>query len=217
MTVPVWIRGLLSDEYTVPIDSVQYLTGGEESPNRPEKLKLNLPENIRVEPIGPDKTLASMIETGEIQALYTARAPSSFYKPHSRVKRLFENYPQVERDYFRKTGIFPIMHCLVIRRNIYEENPWVAQSLFKAFAQAQQKTYADMQETAALKVMLPWLIAHMEDTRQEMGEDFWPYGFDRNRKTIAKFLRYHHEQGLSPRQLQPEELFAPEAMESFVI
>jgi 4,5-dihydroxyphthalate decarboxylase len=217
MTAPVWIRGLLSDEYGIPVDSVQYMTGGEESPNRPEKLKLNLPENIKVDPIGKDKTLSTMIESGEIQALYTARAPSSFYKPGSRVKRLFSAYPQVEKDYYRKTGIFPIMHCVVIRREIYNANPWVAQSLFKAFVQSQQKTYEDMNETAALKIMLPWLIAHLEETRSEIGQDFWSYGFAPNRKVIATFLRYHHEQGLSPRQLEPEDIFAPEAMESFVI
>jgi len=217
MTAPVWIRGLLSDEYGIPVDSVHYMTGGEESPNRPEKLKLNLPENIKVEPIGKDKTLSAMIASGEIQALYTARAPSSFYRPGTRVKRLFSAYPQVEKDYYRKTGIFPIMHCVVIRREIYNANPWVAQSLFKAFVQAQQKTYADMNETAALKIMLPWLIAHLEEARSEMGADFWPYGFDKNKHTIATFLRYHYEQGLSSRQLKPEDIFAAEAMESFVI
>ena len=217
MTAPVWIRGLLSDEYGVPVDSVRYMTGGEESPNRPEKLKLNLPGNIRVEPVGADKTLATMLETGEIHALYTARAPSTFYKKDARIKRMFQNYPEVERGYYRKTAIFPIMHCIVIRRDFYSAHPWVAQSLFKAFVQSQQKTYEDMHETAALKFMLPWLIAHLEEAEKEMGKDFWSYGFETNKKTISTFLRYHHEQGLSPRPLQPDELFAPESLESFVI
>jgi 4,5-dihydroxyphthalate decarboxylase len=217
MTAPVWIRGLLADEYGVPVDSVRYMTGGEESPDRPEKLKLNLPANIHVEAIGKGKTLTSMLESGEIEALYTARAPSSFYKPGSKIKRLFGNYPEIELDYYRRTGIFPIMHCVVIRRDIYNANPWVAQSLMKAFIQAQHQTYADQQETAALKFMLPWMIAHLELVRTEMGQDFWPYGFAANRKTIATFLRYHHDQGLSPRLLEPEDLFAPESMESFVI
>ncbi|MEX0603504.1 MAG: ABC transporter substrate-binding protein [Marinobacter sp.] len=217
MTAPVWIRGILSDEYQVSVDSVLYMTGGEEEPNRPEKLKLNLPENIRVERIGPDKTLAKMLLDGEIDALHTARAPSSFYDGSGRVVRLFENYPAVELEYYRRTGIFPIMHCVVIRREVYEQNRWVAQSLFKAFKEAQNKTYQDMHETAAHKTMLPWLSAHVEEARRELGSDFWSYGFSENRDTIATFLRYHHEQGLSKRLLTPEDLFAPEALESFVI
>jgi 4,5-dihydroxyphthalate decarboxylase len=196
---------------------VLYMTGGEEEPNRPEKLKLDLPANIRVERIGPDKTLAQMLLDGEIDALHTARAPSSFYDGSGRVVRLFENYPAVELEYYRRTGIFPIMHCVVIRREVYEQNRWVAQSLFKAFKEAQQKTYQDMHETAAHKTMLPWLSAHVEEARREMGNDFWSYGFTQNRETIANFLRYHHEQGLSKRLLTPEDLFAPEALEAFVI
>lgn len=217
MTAPVWIRGILSDEYKVPVDSVLYMTGGEEEPNRPEKLKLDLPENIKVERIGPDKTLAKMLLDGEIDALHTARAPSSFYDGSGKVVRLFENYPAVELEYYRRTGIFPIMHCVVIRREVYEQNRWVAQSLFKAFKEAQKKTYQDMHETAAHKTMLPWLSAHVEEARRELGSDFWSYGFNDNRETIATFLRYHHEQGLSKRLLTPEELFAPEALEAFVI
>lgn len=217
MTAPVWIRGILSDEYKVPVDSVLYMTGGEEEPNRPEKLKLDLPENIKVERIGPDKTLAKMLLDGEIDALHTARAPSSFYDGSGKAVRLFENYSAVELEYYRRTGIFPIMHCVVIRREVYEQNRWVAQSLFKAFKEAQKKTYQDMHETAAHKTMLPWLSAHVEEARRELGSDFWSYGFNENRETIATFLRYHHEQGLSRRLLTPEELFAPEALEAFVI
>lgn len=217
MTAPVWIRGILADEYNVPVTGVQYLTGGEESPDRPEKLELNLPEKISVASIGPGKTLNAMLETGEIHALYTARAPSSFYKTGSGIRRLFEQYPQEERNYYRKTGIFPIMHCVVIRRDIYEKYPWIAQSLFKAFVESQKIVYEDLRETAALKVMLPWIMSHLDETVSEMGSDFWAYGFERNRNAIGTFLRYHHEQGLSPRLLQPEDLFAPESMESFVI
>ena len=217
MTAPVWIRGILSDHYGVPVDSVTYVTGGEEEPGRSEKLELDLPANIRVEPIGPTQTLSRMLQDGEIDALYTARMPSSFRTGGGRVKRLFENYVNVERQYFRDTGIFPIMHTVAIRRDVYEANRWVAQSLYKAFVEAQRRTYADLQDTAALKAMLPWLTAHVEDARQEMGDDFWPYGLERNRKTLETFLRYHHEQGLSKRLLSVDELFAPESLEAFKI
>ena len=217
MTAPVWIRGVLSDEYGVPVDSVTYYTGGEEEPNREEKLKLDLPSNIKVQSIGPTQTLAQMLATGEIDALYTARMPSTFRTQPDKVKRLFENFVPVEQEYFTRTGIFPIMHTVVIRREIYEKNRWVAQSLYKAFAEAQQETYKDLYETAALKTMLPFLTAHVEETRRVMGDDFWPYGFQKNEKTLETFLRYHFEQGLSKKLLTPKELFAPETLESFKI
>jgi 4,5-dihydroxyphthalate decarboxylase len=217
MTAPVWIRGILSDHYGVPVDSVNYLIGGEEEPNRIEKIKLTLPANIKVEPIGPDKTLSQMLRDGEIDAFYTARKPSTFDSAPDRVGRLFENFVEVERQYFRTTGIFPIMHTVVIRREIYEQNRWVAQSLNKAFIEAQRLTYQDLKETAALKAMLPWAHAHIEETRRDMGDDYWSYGFEKNREVLDTFLRYHHEQGLSKRRLTPEDLFAPETLEAFKI
>ena len=216
MTAPVWIRGILSDHYGVPVDGVTYVTGGEEEPGRPEKLKLDLPSNIVVERIGEHQTLSQMLADGEIDALYTARKPSSF-NGDGRVRRLFENFVEVERDYYRSTGIFPIMHTVAIRREIYDQNRWIAQSLFKALNEAQRLAYRDLGETAALKAMLPWLHAHVEEARREMGDDYWPYGFEKNRETLETFLRYHYEQGLSKRQLQPDELFAPETLEAFKI
>ena len=217
MTAPAWIRGILQDEYQVPVDSVTYFTGGEEEPGRPEKLKLDLPPNIKVERIGADQTLSSMLASGEIDALYTARMPSSYLSSGGKVKRLFESYVGVEKAYYRKTKIFPIMHTVVIRRDVYEQNRWVAQSLYKAFCQAQAETYKDLYETAALKAMLPWLTAHVEEARAEMGDDFWPYGLEKNHTTLDTFLRYSFEQGLSKRKLNPEDLFAPESLEAFKI
>jgi len=217
MTAPAWIRGILQDEYQVPVDSVTYFTGGEEEPGRPEKLKLDLPPNIKVERIGADQTLSSMLANGEIDALYTARMPSSYLSSGGKVKRLFESYVGVEKAYYRKTKIFPIMHTVVIRRDVYEQNRWVAQSLYKAFCQAQAETYKDLYETAALKAMLPWLTAHVEEARAEMGDDFWPYGLEKNHATLDTFLRYSFEQGLSKRKLNPEDLFAPESLEAFKI
>jgi 4,5-dihydroxyphthalate decarboxylase len=217
MTAVVWIRGILADEFGVPANSVTYYTGGEEEPGRPEKLKLDLPAEIRVQRIGATQTLSAMLADGEIDALYTARTPSSFHRDGGRVRRLFPDFVPVERDYFRRTGIFPIMHTVVIRRDVYERSPWIAQSLCKAFQAAQQETYRNLQETAALKTMLPWLISHVEETRREMGEEFWPYGFERNRHALETFLRYSHEQGLSKERLEPQRLFAPETFEGYKI
>lgn len=217
MTAPVWIRGILSDEYDVPVDSVEYVTGGLEEPDRPEKIKLNLPENIRVTRIGPGKTLTKMLADGEIDALHTARSPSCFNAENPHIRRLFPHYKDVEKAYYRRTRTFPIMHTVVIRRDIYEANRWVAQSLFKAFNVAQQRAYSDLQETAALKVMLPWLVDHLEETVNEMGANFWPYGLKENWNVLDTFLKYSFEQGLSARRLSPEDLFAEETFHSFKI
>jgi 4,5-dihydroxyphthalate decarboxylase len=217
MTAGVWIRGILSDEYHVPVTSARYFTGGEEEPGRPEKLKLSLPPEIQLEAIPPTKTLAAMLDSGEIDALYTARMPSTFGGGSGKVHRLFEDYQSVEREYYSRTRIFPIMHTVVIRRQVYDQHPWVAQSLYKAFVLAQRKVYQELYETAALKYMLPWLIRHVEETRAIMGQDFWPYGFEPNLHTLSTFLRYSYEQGLSQRLLTPQQLFAPESLESFKI
>ena len=217
MTAPVWIRGILAEHYGVPVTSARYLTGGEEEPGRGEKLKLELPPSIKIEPIGPTQTLSAMLADGEIDALYTARMPSTFTTRPDKVKRLFPDFAEVEKQYYRDTGIFPIMHTVAIRRDVYEANRWIAQSLCKAFVAAQRATYEDLHVTAALKSMLPWLTSYVEETRALMGEDFWPYGFARNQATLATFLRYHHDQGLSKRLLKPAELFAPETLEEFKI
>jgi 4,5-dihydroxyphthalate decarboxylase len=217
LTAPVWIRGILQDEYGVPADGASYFTGGQEEPGRPEKMKLELPPNIKVQAIGEKDTLSTMLGEGALDALYTPRAPSTFHSGGGKVRRLFENYMEVEQAYYRKTRIFPIMHAVAIRRSLYQQYPWIAVSFYKAFAQAQKETYDDLSITAASKAMLPWLTRHVEDARRLMGDDFWPYGFAANRDTLATFLRYHHEQGLSKRLLQPEELFAPETLESFKI
>ncbi len=217
MTAPVWIRGILADECKVPVSSVEYFTGGEEEPGREEKLKLDLPSEIRISAIPNNKTLSQMLADGEIDALHSARAPSTLYSRPNDVKRLFPNYVETELDYYRRTKIFPIMHTVVIRRDVYRENPWVAQSLYKAFVEAKRRTMEGLIQTAANMAMLPWLVAHVEQARSELGEDWWPYGLQENRSVLETFLRYHHEQGLSKKRLKPEDLFAPETLESFKV
>jgi 4,5-dihydroxyphthalate decarboxylase len=217
MTAGVWIRGILSDDYNVPVASVRYFHGGEEEPGRTEKIPLSLPPAIHLEPIGAGKTLSAMLETGEIDALYTARMPSSFVSKSGKVRRLFENYEEIEKDHYSRTKIFPIMHVIAIRRDVCNKSPWIAQSLFKAFARAKEIAAAELYESGALTVMLPWLVRHVEKTRELMGADFWPYGIAPNKHTLETFLRYSCEQGLAKRFLKPEELFAPESLESFKV
>ena len=217
MTAPVWIRGILSDDYGVKVTDCEHFSGGEEEPGRDEKLKINVPSHIRLRAIPGDKTLSRMLADGELDALVTARAPSTFHQEPDKVKRLFPNYVEVEKEYYRRTRIFPTMHTVVIRRDVYAKNPWIAQSLTKAFTEAKMRAYDLYGQTAALPAMLPWLVSHTEEIRKEMGDDWWPYGLEPNRKALETFLRYHHEQGLSKRLFKPEELFARETLSSFKV
>jgi 4,5-dihydroxyphthalate decarboxylase len=209
MTAPVWIRGILQEYYSVDQTTQKHYTGGQEQPGRIERVPLNLDF---VSPIDSNKTLSNMLYTGEIDALYAARTPTSFLKGDGKVIRLFPDFANVEKDYYRLTNIFPAMHVIVIRRSIYEQHRWLAQNLLNAFVQAQEYAYKDLQETDALKIMLPWLPAHIEETRREFGNNWWSYGIKNNLTMLETFFRYHHTQGLSKRLLTVEELFAKETL-----
>jgi 4,5-dihydroxyphthalate decarboxylase len=189
---------------------VTYVTGGLEDPHRVEKLKLELPDDIRVEPAPAGTTLSELLARGEIDAIYSPRAPSG-------AKRLFEDFPAQERAYFEATRIFPIMHVLAIRADVYRANRWMARSLFKAFSAARDEAIAALFEVAALKVSLPWTLAHAEDARQLMGDDYWSYGVERNRRVLEKFLEYAQDQGLAAADETVDALFAPETLEEFAI
>jgi len=217
MTAGVWQRGILAEEYGVPVESVKFWTGGVDEPGRIEKLPLNLPSSLSVTAIPQDRCLSDMLEEGEIDALMCAVGPSCFTDGlNSDIVRLFVDYPDVEADYYRRTGIMPIMHTVAIRQDVYKANPWVAQSLTKAFTRAQELTFPGLTDTGALKYMLPWLTAEVERTRAVFGKDnFWEYGLEPNRATLEKFLQYSHEQGLAARRYRSEELFAPESIEAW--
>jgi hypothetical protein len=215
LTAGVWIRGILAEHHGVPIDSVTYYTGGQETPGRIEKGTIDTRLDIRAIPSGA--TLSQMLADGEIDALHTPRVPSPFRDRDPRVKRLFDDVVKVEKEYFAATAIFPIMHVLVIRRDVYERHPWVAQSLYKACLLARDDAYARMYDSSALRFMEPWLIQHLEEAKQLLGRDYWSYGLAENEKTLDVFLRYHHEQGLSRHRYEPADLFAPETSEAFVI
>jgi 4,5-dihydroxyphthalate decarboxylase len=217
MTAAVWQRGILAEEYGVAADGVHYLTGAlEAGPARSEKIPLDLPASFSVTPIEPGRSLSEMLESGAIDAIYSAGEPSSFARvPH--VRRLFPNYREVEQDYFRRTRIFPIMHTVVLRREIYERQPWVARSLMKAFTESLRMAYEDLAYRSALKIMLPWLNEHLAETVEVLGADYWGYGLERNRHVLETFLRYSHEQGLSKTPRTPEEIVIAAADESYTI
>ncbi len=211
LTANVWIRGLLADEHDVPVESVTYVTGGLHTPGRVEKVPITLPPGIRVEPLGAGRTLSEALAGGEIDALYSPRTPAGFGR------RLFEPSRPVEEDYYRRTGIFPIMHVVVLRRDVYERHRWLARSLYDAFEQARALCVAGIDESAAPRYMLPWLHDEVARTRALLGDDWWPYGLERNRRVLQKFLDHLHDQGLVHRRVRPEELFAAETLESAIV
>ncbi|HSF59234.1 MAG TPA: ABC transporter substrate-binding protein, partial [Candidatus Binatia bacterium] len=157
ITAAVWIRGLLSDDYGVRAEDVHWWVGGQEDPGRKERVKLSLPAEIKVDAIADDKTLNGMLESGELDALISARSPSCFVKGSPRVKRLFPNFKEVEIAYYKRSKIFPIMHVLVIRKEIYDKHPWIARSLYKAFCAAKDYAIKNMQISNTLACTLPWL------------------------------------------------------------
>jgi 4,5-dihydroxyphthalate decarboxylase len=216
LTAVVWIRGMLAELYGVPVESVSYRTGGLESPGRVEKLAVDVP-GVEIEPIGHDRTLSELLVAGEIDALYTPRLPSAFAAGHPAVRRLWPDSPVAEREYFQKTGVFPIMHLLALRRDVYEQDRWLARSLFDAFVEAKRLAEARLGETAAMATMLPWGYEEARRVRALMGEDFWPYGLAPNEHVLRTFLRYLHEQHLSDRLYEPAELFAKETLETAVV
>ncbi len=215
MTATVWLRGFLQDDYDVRLRDVHWFTGGLESSGRKEKVPLQLPPQIRVECISDGKNLSAMLVAGEVDALLTAQVPAPYVKHAPEIRRLFVHARETEVDHFRRTGIFPIMHAMVIREELYRKHPWIAQSLYKALCDAKAACIESIFKNDALQSVLPWAGHHADEIKDLMGANFWPYGVDDNRNTLETFLRYSHEQGLSQRKLKVEELFAKETLDTF--
>jgi len=213
----VWSKGIFKDDYGVPTDSYTYYVGNIDEHPLPkwDWLPFAAPPSVQINQLRADQNLNAMLESGEIDALYSAICPPALLKGSPKVKRLFDNYKDVERDYFRRTSIFPIMHTVVIRRDVYEQNRWLAQSMCKAFQDAKDQCFkqyrmGDAFNSAGMSV--PWFTALREENQKLMGEDYWPYGLEPNRKVLETFLRYHYEQGILKRRYKLEDLFAPETL-----
>ena len=187
ITMATWARGILQHEYGVAPEKMKWFTGGEEHPGRQDKVKHSLPPNIDIQAIAADKTLSGMLASGEIDAMISAHMPSPFVKRHPKVQRLIPNFREVEQDYFKRTKIFPIMHTIVIREEVYEKHPWIAQSLFKAFDESKRLCQEAMYEFSALKYMLAWSIDEMEKEREVLGPDPWAYGLDGQSPYLGNF------------------------------
>jgi 4,5-dihydroxyphthalate decarboxylase len=207
-TAGIYVRGMLQHEYGVDLSAIHWHQAGVREPGRIEKVALKLPGNTRIVAV-PDRSLTEMLAAGELDAAISAR-------PVGR-HRLFAETEALERRYFEKTRIFPIMHLVVLKREVYERDRWVAMNLFKAFEQAKRASLARLTDITSSHIPVPWMAEHAQRWQALAGEDFWPYGIEPNRPTLEAFLQYCHEQGVTARRLKPEELFAPETRESFKI
>ena len=207
MTAAVFARGMLLHEYGVEPEMIEWFSGTQDGLQRPSRIDFDLP-GVRLTRMPAEQDMGTMLERGEIDAIISPNAPKALARPDAPVRRLFTDYRRAEQDYFAKTGIFPIMHTIVLRKDIYQKYPWAAASLFDAFVKAKEWAYAQLMETDALKLTLPWVVAEMEATRRLMGHDFWPYGIEANRVSLEALPQYLYEQHLAPRVVPIEELFA---------
>ena len=212
-TASVYSRGLIVHEYGVPLASIEWVQAGVNEPGRVEKVDRKLPEGVRYRQ-EPTKCLNDMLLAGELDCVLTARPPKAL---GNGIVRLFPEYQPIEEAYYKKTGIYPIMHTVVVKTSVLEQHPWVAMNLFKAFDLARRRSMARMDDITASHAPLAWLKAYSERNKSIFGEDFFPYGLEPNRKTLEAFLRYGFEQGVCFRKLTPEELYPAGVLASFKV
>ena len=203
MTAAVYMRGLMQHEYGVAPNSVEWVQG------RTDRLGRKLPSDIRLRQAPAGSELGDLLERGEIDFLMTANNPLSFRRGAKTVRRLFPNYAEAEKDYYRRTKIYPIMHTVVIRRDIYERDPWVALNMYAALCRAKEHCYHLVSETGSPKASFAWLQPMIEEEQAIIGRDWYPYSIEQNRPSIEALLQYTFEQGLTARRVKLEELFAP--------
>lgn len=213
-TATVWGRGLLDEHYGVMLEEVEWVQAGTNEPGRIEGLPIETPDGITVTRV-PDRCLNDLLVAGELDAVIAAHPPTGFHDGTGRVVRLFSDYRAVEEEYFRATGVFPIMHVVVLRGDVHEAHPWVAMNLLTAFEEAKRRSLERALDSNTPRFPVPWGFANAEAAQELFGCDLWPYGIDPNRTTLEKFLQYAHHQGVCARQLEPEELFAPQVQLTF--
>jgi 4,5-dihydroxyphthalate decarboxylase len=210
-TAAVYTRSLLVHDWGIPLRDVHWVQAGVNQPGRREKVQLHLPEGVTLSQ-EPERSLDEMLLAGDLDAVFSAHPSASFERGDPGITRLFPDYEPVEREYVARTGIFPIMHVMVIRADVLERDPWVAQNLFTALVAAKDASLARLAEMTASRVPLPWLPGRLAEARALIGPDPWPYGVEANRVTLDAFARYAYEQGVAARRLEPEELFAPQVL-----
>ncbi len=217
LTAIVWARSILQDDYGVRPEDVTWVRGGIDEPGRPEKIKLQLPPNVRMESAPEGDTISAMLDRGDIDGFIAPRPPGGAAASNPNVGWLFDDPTAVAKDYYKRTGVFPIMHVVGIRRELAAQHPWLPGAVVKAFEQSKAIALEKLSDTSATKVTLPFVEEQLKAARETMGKDYWSYGVTPNRKTLETFLRHHHSQGLSARQMTLEEVFHPSTYESFKI
>ena len=217
-TATVYARGWLHHQGGAKLDEVEWIQAGVNQPGRVEMADLNIPEGVSYKQV-PEKSLVEMLLSGAIDCMISAHPPLEFEKGNSNIIRLMPNYREIEEQYFEETGIFPIMHTVAIKRETYEDYPWIARNLMTAFEEARDRSVARLTAVTASQIPVPWGNVNAERTANKIfGVDgIWPYGIEASRKTIEAFLQFCDEQGVTHRKLTPEELYAPEALSEFVI
>jgi 4,5-dihydroxyphthalate decarboxylase len=214
LTANVWARAILEDDHGVKPSDIHWIRGGLEEAGRPEKIAITLPKNVRLDNAPEGRTLSGMLDAGEIDGFIGPRVPSGFGR-NPQIGWLFPDPVAAAKDYFKRTGIFPIMHLVGVRRELAEAHPWLPGAVFKAFERSKAIALEKLADTSSTKVTLPFVEERLMEARALMGNDFWSYGIAPNRKTLETFLRHHHSQGLSSRQVTVEEMFHPGTHESF--
>jgi 4,5-dihydroxyphthalate decarboxylase len=214
LTANVWARAILEDDFGVRPADIEWVRGGIAHAARPEKIAIKLPPGVRLMDAPEGKTISELLEQGEIDGFIAPRAPAI---SSPKIGWLFPDPMTAGKEYFRRTGIFPIMHLIGLRRTLAETHPWLPAAVLKAFERSKQTALEQLTDVSATKVTLPFVEEQLKAARELMGEDFWPYGVDANRRPLDAFLHHHHAQGLSPRRLKVEELFHPATRETFKI
>ena len=204
----VFMRGMLQHDFGLEARDMHWFMGGLNSFVEPPLIPLDLPEDIRLDLLSGRQTLEKMFEAGELDALLSLYIPNLFLEGRPNIARLFPNFREIEQDYYCRTRIFPIMHTVVLREDVYRAHPWAARSIYRAFVAARDLAVDGLYDTDALRLALPWLIDHVEEAWRIFGKDFWAYGLEPNRPTFEAVGRYVHEQGLAPRVVSADELFA---------
>ncbi|WP_312871881.1 4,5-dihydroxyphthalate decarboxylase [Amycolatopsis acididurans] len=211
----VWAKGILSDEYGFRPDLNRWVIGGLDRPAPPfDFVPRPVPSDVEVSIAREDATLSAMLDSGEIDALFSANVPQCVLDGSPNVARLFPDFEPLERDYHRRTGIFPIMHAIVVRRDLAPELIREAYELFSHAKEVAADRYRRYRRLYQVTTMVPWMNALVERNAEQFTQDWWPYGISANRATLDTYLRYHHEQGLSSRRWRIEEIFAPELLDT---
>jgi 4,5-dihydroxyphthalate decarboxylase len=205
-TAAVYSRGFLEQQYGIALSSIQWVQAGVNQPGRIEKVDLKLPKGVEITRIA-DKSLNEMLLKGELDAVMVARAPDAFVKGDPSIRRLVDDFVEVETDYYKNTGIFPIMHAVAVRRDVVAKNPWVARNLFTAFEEAKRRSIERVLEGTVSLFPIPWYFEHARRGMELFGKDYFPYGIEPNRKTLEAFVKYAYDQGVCKRHLDIEELF----------